>query len=599
MPKREDEYWANQHPPACTCKACNERRLGRPENRTWRYGRGEKPSTHPPDCTCKQCTSVRELLRMAGAQDIYCSKCERHMSLTEWNRHPHNPTIQRPAEQQTSHSQVLSRFKPIHRRRSRSWLKLIVLLIGVIPLATLGSFLGYHRAKGATIDDAVRMVMDDIRLAGTCPGNYKAVWQFVTRADTKPVTAGMSANPQDRAFEDICNGQSKTVSSVQADIQPTQTPSINQRQTRGVILLTAVLPTATETLMTTPTVNQRQSRGITLPTAVLATPTATPIVTPESIHQLMLDLINAAREVEGLNPVVLGTNTAAQKHAEEMLAKGYLSHWGLNGMKPYMRYALAGGYNYEAENVSGLPYRVNSTLFTRQDPKEMLIEAMDGLMDSPGHRRNILNKWHKKVNLGIAYDRSVLYVAQQFEGDYVEFTRKPSLQEGQLSLSGKTLEGFVLSGVQLYYDPPPAPLTLGQLGQTYCYSSGLPIVFLRPPPGPREYYVDSVAETTTSGCLDPYLVDKDTPPPQPTEIRSGLKITLVAPPQAVRSVPAIPIQVPWLDAATWDVSESEFLIEADLSKIIKQRGQGVYTVVIWAKKDGESIVISEYPIFID
>jgi uncharacterized protein YkwD len=87
--------------------------------------------------------------------------------------------------------------------------------------------------------------------------------------------------------------------------------------------------------------------------------------------------------------VVLGNNSAAQKHAEDMLRNNYHSHWGMDSMKPYKRYTLAGGFNYAAENISSsgkasYGYRVN--------PKRMLEEAQKGLMDIPDHRRNILNK---------------------------------------------------------------------------------------------------------------------------------------------------------------------------------------------------------------
>jgi len=68
----------------------------------------------------------------------------------------------------------------------------------------------------------------------------------------------------------------------------------------------------------------------------------------------MLELINGDRQANGLDLVTLGDNPAAQEHAEEMSANGYLSHWGMDGMKPYMRYTLAGGVNYEGENASGV-----------------------------------------------------------------------------------------------------------------------------------------------------------------------------------------------------------------------------------------------------
>ena len=39
-----------------------------------------------------------------------------------------------------------------------------------------------------------------------------------------------------------------------------------------------------------------------------------------------------------------GSNNAAQLHAESSLQNCISSHWGLDGLKPYMRYSLAGGY---------------------------------------------------------------------------------------------------------------------------------------------------------------------------------------------------------------------------------------------------------------
>ena len=72
--------------------------------------------------------------------------------------------------------------------------------------------------------------------------------------------------------------------------------------------------------------------------------------------QFLLDLINGERMNAGLGPVALGSNPAAQAHADSMLYNCFSSHWGLDGLKPHMRYSLAGGYQSNAENVSGLSY---------------------------------------------------------------------------------------------------------------------------------------------------------------------------------------------------------------------------------------------------
>lgn len=74
----------------------------------------------------------------------------------------------------------------------------------------------------------------------------------------------------------------------------------------------------------------------------------------------MLALINAERRIAGLAPVVLGDNDAAQLHAEASLENCFASHWGLDGLKPYMRYSLAGGYQSNGENVSGLDYCIRA-----------------------------------------------------------------------------------------------------------------------------------------------------------------------------------------------------------------------------------------------
>ncbi len=94
----------------------------------------------------------------------------------------------------------------------------------------------------------------------------------------------------------------------------------------------------------------------------------------------MLELINAERKKAGLNSVTLGDNVVAQLHAEAALEKCFSGHWGVDGLKPYMRYSLAGGYQSNGENGSGLDYcikasdgyRANSSI--RQETRE----TMDG-----------------------------------------------------------------------------------------------------------------------------------------------------------------------------------------------------------------------------
>ena len=95
-------------------------------------------------------------------------------------------------------------------------------------------------------------------------------------------------------------------------------------------------------------------QGVTL--ALVSTPI--PIAPAHLRHHdeklYMLELINQARAEAGAPPVVLGDNHAAQLHAESGLANCFGSHWGIDGLKPYMRYSLAGGYQSNGENWLGV-----------------------------------------------------------------------------------------------------------------------------------------------------------------------------------------------------------------------------------------------------
>lgn len=328
------------------------------------------------------------------------------------------------------------------------------------------------------------------------------------------------------------------------------------------------------------------------PPAPIPTPAPQPMALPEisELVQYELDLINKDRAAAGLDPVVPGTNTAAQQHADEMLAHGYTSHWDLNGLKPYMRYTLAGGFNYEMENVFSTVtvYTGPPNLSYQRDPKQMLDGAETGLMNSPGHRKNILYPWHKKVNIGIAYDRDSLYLDQQFEGDYVRFNSPPALSNGLLALSGQTSGGFTAETLQIWYDQPPHSLTLGQLGATYSYTSGTPLVFVRPPPPHGSYYPTS--QTTYSWAaapVDPYSLPPGTSLPTPGVSR---------PPSPTEQ--SITATISWLNANYWQTSGSLFDIRVDLGQTIAQNGPGVYTVVIGARNGSDIEGLTNYSILV-
>ena len=100
----------------------------------------------------------------------------------------------------------------------------------------------------------------------------------------------------------------------------------------------------------------------------------------------MLDLVNGRRVAADVPPVELGNNWAAQLHAESALANCFSSHWGIDGLTPYMRYSLAGGYQSNGENGSGLDYcHTESDFVTPLKPiGQEMADSVKGFMSSPG-----------------------------------------------------------------------------------------------------------------------------------------------------------------------------------------------------------------------
>ncbi len=367
--------------------------------------------------------------------------------------------------------------------------------------------------------------------------------------------------------------------------------------------VSAVLPTATPASTPTPTNTPLPMATPTSTPLPTATPTNTPtpiptaVVRPSERHielkRYMLELINEERARAGVDPVVLGDNIAAQLHAESSLANCFSGHWGV---KPYMRYSLAGGYQSNGENALGFDYCVPASgrFATLGSMEQEIRDGMDLWMGSSGHRRSILDPWYKKVNIGLAWDRYNFSAIQHFEGDYVEYDQFPTIENGILTISGTVKNGASFADAfspQIYYDAPPHTLTRGQLSYTYCYDTGLQVAALRRPLSSNWYYPVHEFTDTYRKCLDPYEVPADAPAPRPP----SSPFPPVAPPQPPPSLSVI--TVPYITASAWRVDSKGFSFRADLSDLLSKHGAGVYSIMIWGEVSGRSLVISQYSIF--
>ncbi|MCY4490703.1 MAG: hypothetical protein OXC46_04460 [Thaumarchaeota archaeon] len=314
----------------------------------------------------------------------------------------------------------------------------------------------------------------------------------------------------------------------------------------------------------------------------------------------MLDMINSERLKVGLNQIKLGTNTAAQSHADDMIVNCFAGHWGTSGLKPYMRYTLAGGNQHNAENVSGLNYCIKPwENYSTIDPKASLSETMDGFMSSPGHRDNILDPHHAMVNIGLAWDKHNKKVVQHFEYDYAQFTAEPTIDGGVLSFSINTKNTATFldnSSIHLLYDPPPHELTRGQLANTYGYNNGVTAAaIISPPPHGGSYSSYSYQEHPYQNYPDPYHIAPDTPAPKSVAEaqaahQQALQSSKKANNQSTRTIP-------FIVAEEWESTQNSLTITSNISTTLLEYGPGVYTVLIWGVVKGDGVIISTYSLF--
>lgn len=245
---------------------------------------------------------------------------------------------------------------------------------------------------------------------------------------------------------------------------PTSTP-LPPCPTATPMPLPTATPTATATPRPTPTAT---------PT-LRPRPTATP--TPQMGEQrlsasevqelrlLALELVNQDRAGHGLRPVTLGSNPAAQLHAEDMLEHNYSGHWWIDGRDPTQVYSETGGTSYARENTVDWGC-VSLTNCRLAPPRDAIVRLQQSLIGSPRHRSNILNPAHQTLNIGIAYDGNRYTLAQLFGGGAAEADDGPSLSPGgafALSLSKQESGVRVHRTIDIYYTPPNAPLTASQI----------------------------------------------------------------------------------------------------------------------------------------
>jgi uncharacterized protein YkwD/uncharacterized membrane protein required for colicin V production len=131
------------------------------------------------------------------------------------------------------------------------------------------------------------------------------------------------------------------------------------------------------------TIHPDSNERVTLPFKVESTKSR------PDLEKRMLDLVNQERQAAGLAPLQADPELTevARKHSADMFARGYFAHDTPEGLSPFDRMRAASvRFTTAGENLALAP---------------TLQIAHTGLMNSPGHRANILRPEFGRVGIGV------------------------------------------------------------------------------------------------------------------------------------------------------------------------------------------------------
>ncbi len=167
-----------------------------------------------------------------------------------------------------------------------------------------------------------------------------------------------------------------------------------------------------------------------------------PVILPITLERYVHDLVNRERQAYGLAGLELdpALSRVARAHSQDMANRGRLEHY-IEGHGPVDRARIAGyptrrrvgsvihtgiGENiyqaglFESADERTL-YRVHrglrtvvgrETIYSWRTPGELARQIVRGWMESPGHRRNILEPHYQREGVGVAFTPEMAFATE-------------------------------------------------------------------------------------------------------------------------------------------------------------------------------------------
>ncbi len=214
----------------------------------------------------------------------------------------------------------------------------------------------------------------------------------------------------------------------------------------------------------------------------------------------LLRRLNADRAASGAPP--LAYDLLAAKVGDDFcldaVRGGFVGHWDPAGRPPYLRWALAGGVDFHAENVGSVSRKGWNV--AEGEIAALLLDLHERMMaerpPDDGHRRALLDPAWTHVGIGVASAGGELRMSEEFVRRVAEWVEIPSrtLPSGTDAVVRAQLpQGWSIGSLTVVFDPPPAPLSAGEIDRRGGYGFPGPFVTLRPALPPRLHYTDGSA----------------------------------------------------------------------------------------------------------
>ncbi len=277
---------------------------------------------------------------------------------------------------------------------------------------------------------------------------------------------------------------------------------------------------------------------VTIAVILFATPVAHSDmdVTRTTLREQVLRLINRDRALYKLPPVELdvAVSTMADEYCRTQIRNRTTGHFTTDGIAPYARFSFAGFNDAVSENAAG--WSANYA-FNDRALYEMARRSEDAMMaempPDDGHRKTILDPHATHVGIGLAWENGEFRLVQEFIRRQIDWTRPlpRTARLGQsIVTSGRALHGVAIEGITVHHEPLPQPISAHVASAISSYS--LPLK--------RREYTPRVPQ------------------------KSGPLALAMRGDFSLRPDGAFSFTVPFQD------------------------GPGLYTVVVWVRKDGDT-----------